>query len=257
MIKAACHVHSNWSYDGKWPLDQLAAAFQQRGYSVVMMTEHDKGFNAARLQEHRSACAQVSSDELLMVPGMEYSDANNVVHVLVWGNVPFLGEGLPTLELLKTVAGANGIAVMAHPSRKQAWRLFDHSWRQYLSGIEVWNRKTDGWAPSKTAPALLGDDAVVEYVGLDFHERRQFFPLAMEFEVAGRVSEDTVLEVLRAGAARASAFGRPLNSVSRNATVACGLSAAEGLRRSVAWPVRMMRRALSSPTPHSHPKKGI
>jgi hypothetical protein len=27
-IAAACHIHSDWSYDGKWPLPKLAAEFQ-------------------------------------------------------------------------------------------------------------------------------------------------------------------------------------------------------------------------------------
>src|SRR5687767_13151947 len=116
MVTAACHIHSNWSYDGKWTLPELAGEFSQRGYRVLMVTDHDKGFTESRRIEHREACAQASSDNILLVPGIEYSDAQNVVHILVWGPVPFLGEGLPTLELLKAVKAAGGLAVMAHPS---------------------------------------------------------------------------------------------------------------------------------------------
>src|SRR5258708_3566891 len=148
VIKAACHVHSDWSYDGKWTLPDLAAAFGRRGYRVVMMTEHDRGFSEARRLEHRAACAAASSDELLLLPGIEYSDATNALHVLVWGQVPFLGEEMPTAELLRRVKAAGGVAVLAHPSRRQAWKVFDSGWTDGLLGIEVWNRKTDGWAPS-------------------------------------------------------------------------------------------------------------
>src|SRR5258708_1224111 len=100
MIKAACHIHSDWSYDGKWPLAELAKEFARRGYGVLMMTEHDRGFSEKRWSEYREACAQASSTDILVVPGIEYSDGANPVHVLTWGAVPFLGENMPTGEML-------------------------------------------------------------------------------------------------------------------------------------------------------------
>src|SRR5690242_19858994 len=124
MIKAACHIHSDWSYDGKWPLGELAKEFARRGYRVLMMTEHDRGFSETRWFEYRKACAQASSIDILVVPGIEYSDADNTVHVLTWGPLPFLGENIPTGELLAKVKAANGVAVLAHPNRKEAWKQF-------------------------------------------------------------------------------------------------------------------------------------
>src|SRR4051794_11919959 len=103
MVRAACHIHSEWSYDAKWPITALANEFGRRGYRVVMMTEHDRGFTEARRQEHRAACADASSEKVFVLPGIEYSDAANAVHVLVWGPVPFVGENVPTHELLKAV----------------------------------------------------------------------------------------------------------------------------------------------------------
>src|SRR5580765_6217960 len=106
-VLAICHVHSEWSYDGSWSLAALSAKFAQRGCRVLMMTEHDRGFTAGRFDEYRRACADASSGKILVVPGIEYSDAANRVHVLTWG-VPFLGEGLPTSELLEAVKAAYG-----------------------------------------------------------------------------------------------------------------------------------------------------
>jgi hypothetical protein len=176
---AVCHVHSDWSYDGSWSLTDLSAKFSQRGYRVLMMTEHDRGFSAARFEEYRRACAEASSDKLLVIPGIEYSDAANRVHVLTWGPVPFLGEAVPTNEMLEAVAAAHGIAVFAHPSRKDAWQCFAPEWADKLLGIEVWNRKYDGWAPSRTAPALIPAGDAIPFAGLDFHTQRQMFPLGM------------------------------------------------------------------------------
>ena len=151
-VLAACHVHSVWSYDGSWSLDALSARFSRRGCRILMMTEHDRGFTASRLYQYREACAQASSEKILLLPGIEYSDATNRLHVLVWGNIPFLGEGLPTNEMLAAVRGANdGVAVLAHPGRKAAWKYFELEWADKLLGIEVWNRKYDGWAPTASA----------------------------------------------------------------------------------------------------------
>jgi hypothetical protein len=239
-VLAACHVHSKWSYDGSWSLEDLRTKFRRRGCRVLMMTEHDRGFTAGRLVEYREACAQASSGKILVVPGIEYSDATNRVHVLVWGPVPFLGEGLPTSEMLEAVKAADGLAVLAHPSRRDAWKSFEPSWSEQLLGIEVWNRKYDGWAPSQTAPALLRTASAVPFVGLDFHTQRQSFPLTMTLDIQGDVSEETVLESLRSRRCYARAFGQPFSqSMVRNSLPV--LDMAEWSRRMGASIVRYAR----------------
>jgi hypothetical protein len=175
-----------------------------------MMTEHDRGFTTERFEEYRHECAKVSSEEFLVIPGIEYSDAVNRVHILTWGPVPFLGESLPTDEMLKAVNAAQGIAVLAHPSRKDVWQSFTSQWTDKLLGIEVWNRKYDGWAPSTTAPDLLGQTGAIPFVGLDFHTDRQSFPLAMALDLRTAVTEEAVLDCLRARRCEAYAFGAPL-----------------------------------------------
>jgi hypothetical protein len=89
VIKAACHIHSEWSYDGKWSLPKLAAG-SGGGLSRVA---HDRAtrprFTQARLLEYCEACARARLEQVLIVPGIEYSDADNIVHTLVWGPVSF------------------------------------------------------------------------------------------------------------------------------------------------------------------------
>ena len=210
-ILAACHVHSAWSYDGSWSLEALASAFRSRGYRVLLMTEHDRGFSQARLDEYKEACVRASAPDMLVVPGIEYSDAANRVHVLVWGAGSFLGEGLPTGDLLDSVRATEGVAVLAHPSRRDAWQCFDPRWAERLLGIEFWNRKCDGWAPSRTSPRLLDTAHVIPFAGLDFHNWRQFFPLAMALDVSAPITVASVVEALRSRRCDARAFGFPLS----------------------------------------------
>jgi hypothetical protein len=207
-----------------------------------MMTEHDRGFTSERLHRYREACVRVTSDQILVVPGIEYSDAENRVHVLVWGPVPFLGENLPTSEMLDKVRTAGGLAVLAHPSRRDVWKMFDPSWAERLLGIEVWNRKYDGWAPSQTAPALLKATGTIPFVGLDFHTQRQSFPLTMSLDIAGEVTEENVLNCLSARRCQVHAFGLPLDK-SQIHKAHPVLDLAEKGRRAVASIARCPRKS--------------
>jgi hypothetical protein len=204
-------VHSSWSYDGSWTLESLADAFAERGCGVLLMTEHDRGFSESRWAEYRQACTRASNDRICVVPGLEYSDGDNRVHVLVWGSVPFLGENLPTAVMLEGVARHGGVAVLAHPTRRAAWECFRPEWGTRLLGVEIWNRKYDGWAPAARAVELAQHGSAVPFVGLDFHTRRQMFPLAMELGVVGAITEETVVDSLRGKRIAAKAFGLSLD----------------------------------------------
>ena len=210
QILAACHVHSEWSYDGKWPLGRIAEVFSRRGYRVVMMTEHDRGFDESRRREHRAACRQASTDRILLIPGIEYSDPTNSIHLLVWGDVPFIGEGMSVETILRLAAAGGGIVVYAHPSRREAWKLFQPEWAKQLLGIELWNRKTDGWAPSLAAKNLLKSSGTFPFVGMDFHDHKQLFALGTVVELEGSVTEAKVLAALAAGRGAPQAFGWPV-----------------------------------------------
>jgi hypothetical protein len=220
--RVVAHVHSDWSYDGSWPLERLAQAFTKRGYRAILMAEHDRGFDEAKWSAYREACAAASTDEILFVPGIEYSDADNTVHVPVWGPVPFLGENLETASMLRAAHEAGGIAVFAHPRRKQAYTRFDPSWFRYLTGIELWNRRYDGYAPNRDVAVLLRSrPELLPFATLDFHTTRHFHPLAMMLGTDGEVSEEAILGAIAARRARPEAFGLP----------------AEAFARAPVWPV--------------------
>jgi hypothetical protein len=241
-IRVASHVHSDWSYDGSWSLSRLAAAFVALGYDAVLLAEHDRGFDQARWAEYRSACAAASTHKIALIPGIEYSDPTNSVHVPVWGDIPFLGEGLETDTLLPLAARSGGLAVLAHPGRRQVLDTFDPALLAYLTGLEVWNRKYDGYAPNRTAADLLARRSeLLAMVSLDFHTARQFHPLAMVMEVDGGASEEAVCEALRQRRARPTAFGLPALALARGAAWPA-MASLERARRGAATRVRAVRR---------------
>jgi hypothetical protein len=210
VIRAAVHVHSDWSYDGRWSLEGLAAELKRRGYDAMLTAEHDRAFDQKRWLTYRRACAAVTARVgILAVPGIEYSDPENVVHVPVWGkSLPFLGEGRRTADLIAEAAEAGAVPVLAHPERQGAWRRVERQSVERLVGIEVWNRKYHGWAPGALASKLCAENAgAMPFFGLDFHTRRQFFPLAMSIDVDAAATPADVVEALLRRRCRPLAFG--------------------------------------------------
>ncbi len=240
-VRIAAHVHSTWSYDGEWELEDLARAFARRGYDAVLMSEHDRTFDDVRWEAFGDACAAASAGGALLVPGIEYSDARNLVHVPVWGAAGFLGRERPTGDLLRAARDAGGVAVLAHPDRRDAWRTFEPEWLELAHGIEIWNRKVDGWAPGRSGLELAADSGLTAFVGLDFHSARQFFPLAMTAALDRPMSADAVLDLVRSGLLRPHAFGRPAAGFLHGRGLDA-VRAGEGLRRPLARAVRRARR---------------
>jgi predicted metal-dependent phosphoesterase TrpH len=247
MIRAAAHVHTDWSYDGSWELEALVAELKRRGYGAVLTAEHDRTFDPERWQRYREACAAAAEAVgIPVVAGIEYSDAENVVHVPVWGvDTPFLGAGRRSDELIAAASEAGAIAVLAHPGRKDAWKRLGPDSFAALAGVEVWNRKYDGWAPGSVGAELATRHSLVPFFGLDFHTQRQFFPLAMGIDAEAGASPGELLAALRARRCRPLAFGsegsRFLSGPGRGAA-----RAAEGARRAARPAVRKVRQVRDS-----------
>ncbi|HET6953721.1 MAG TPA: hypothetical protein VFI47_25325 [Acidimicrobiales bacterium] len=212
-VRAAAHIHSDWSDDGSWTLPDLAAAFAGKGYDLLLMSEHSRGLTADVWQAFRASCAEASSPDLLVVPGLEYNDPDNVVHMLVWGDVPFYGETPDIGAMLPAVVADGGVAVLAHPWRRQAFERVGDDWYAHLTAVELWNRKYDGWAPNRSAAELAGAHGLPAFAGLDFHRSRQFFPLAVDVEVPAPVADgltpEAVVEALRSRRFVSRYRGRP------------------------------------------------
>jgi hypothetical protein len=241
-IKAAFHVHSEWSYDGELTLGEVAALFRRRRYDAVFMCEHDRGFSTERLQAYVAACEEASVDGPLLVPGIEYADPDDRVHIPVWGRVPFLGAGVPTTRLLRAVVQHNGVSVLAHPLRRDAWEIVDPDWLQLCTGIEIWTRKWDGWAPNQRACKWAAEAALVGVAALDLHRAGQMFPLAMQIEIMAPLSVEACVDAVRRGSCRAVIGGLPAALLTGSGYVPA--RAVEKLRRPVWRAGRRVRERL-------------
>lgn len=215
VLRAVLHAHSTWSYDGRWSLSAIARLYGTLGVRVVMMTEHDTGFHPDSFADYRAACAAASDHRCTLIAGIEYSSPDNSIHILTWGLDRFLAEHRPVAETLASVRDLGGVAIFAHPVRRAAWRAFDPAWVPLLSGIELWNRKSDGLSWSPEALALIRDTGLPATVGQDFHHLRHLYPLTQRFELATEPQTPAALEkalvaALAEGHTEPHVFGRPL-----------------------------------------------
>lgn len=240
-VRVAAHVHSLWSYDGEWSLGDIARTFRRLRYDVVLMAEHDRTFDQPRWEAYREACAEASTADILLVPGIEYEDPDNVVHIPVWGeDVTFLGSRRPTYHTLQAAAEQDAAALLAHPGRRNAFSRFVPEWVPLLCGIEIWNRRSDGVAPERAARTLAQRYGLPPFVSLDFHTPRQLFPLAMSISIDGPASEASLVRALRTGACRPQFFGFDARRFTRGAG-GTSVRALESLRRAVRAPVRRLQ----------------
>lgn len=212
-FNAILHAHSNWSYDGHWTLPALAMFYGRVGVRAVMMTEHDTGFDPDSFPAYRAACSAASTRRCTLIPGVEYSCPENITHILTWGLDTFLSEGRPVNETLRAVRDRGGVAILAHPVRRDAWRRFENSWIPDLSGIEIWNRKSDGICWGHEALDLIRRTGLSAMVGQDFHRLRHFYPLTHRFDLAASdftMLEKALVRELAAGRSTPQVFWRNL-----------------------------------------------
>ena len=238
-IKIASHIHSAFSDDSTAALPGLVTTLKRVGYHGALVCDHDRTMTELSWYRLQDECARISqATNFILVPGIEYQDADHVVHMPVYGPVPFFGRSPNLDDLLPAVAAAGGVAVFAHPARRDAWKRFDTAWVPFLSGLEVWSRKYDGIRPNEWAlemSALLG---MTPYVSLDYHGPRQLFPLSMKVRVSQHAEPEDVLRALRAGSTRPSVFGMHPEQFSSGALGAFS-SGMEATRR---WGAPQLRR---------------
>lgn len=228
MLDAALHVHSDWSYDGRWSLEKISRVFGERGYGAVLLCEHCRTFDPERWSRYVDACRSTRPGARL-IPGIEYSDPTNTIHIPVWGLSSFVAPEPETRRLIEFLDDCEDrFAVFAHPARRDAWRVVSGELLDRLDAVEVWNRKTDGLCPGDKSSEFVRR-GLAPVVSLDFHSDRQRLPLVTKIDVDAEASDTEVIEALRAGRHRGQVLGHDVVSL-QGSVIGSALSAIEIIR---------------------------
>jgi hypothetical protein len=223
-IECLLHVHSSFSYDSQTDLADIARIAKRHGIGCVLMSEHNNRLDPEQVTAFVQRCEDLSDDELLIVPGLELAWDANRVHLLAYGVRRFIestGAGCTVRSLIDAVHESGGIAVLAHPSHRQAVERLTDDDLARLDGIEVWNVKNGNpYVPAWPDVALLNrvrmtGGRAFAFGGLDWHHLNKFsrFTLAVE---APELTQDVVFRALLAG--RFTVHGRYVSVPARGET---------------------------------------
>ena len=190
-VDCLLHVHSSFSYDSKTDLADIARIAREQGIGCVLMSEHNNFMTPADVERFVARCDELSDASLLIIPGLELAYDSNRIHLLAFGVREYISstaEGCTFASLVKAVHDAGGVAVLAHPSHKQAVEHIDAADLDALDGIEIWNVKNGNrFFPTTADVATLRrarqrSTRPHAFAGVDWHHLNTFARVVLRVE---------------------------------------------------------------------------
>lgn len=207
-VDCLLHVHSSFSYDSKTDLADIASVARAQGIGCVLMSEHNNFMKPADVERFVTHCDELSDDSLLIIPGLELAYDSNRIHLLAFGVRKYISStepGCTFASLVQAVHDAGGVAVLAHPSHRQAIEHIDPADLDALDGIEIWNVKNGNrFFPTTADVATLQrarqrSPRLFAFAGVDWHHLNTFARVVLRVETPSLRAGD-VLNSLTQGA---------------------------------------------------------
>jgi hypothetical protein len=199
-LKGALHVHSSISYDGIMSIEELSFFFKRKKFDFVLITEHSDSVSEAIMNKVIDECIRFSSSEFLIIPGLEFSCRDDL-HILGLG-VSRTSESDDPLEVAHHIRQQGGVAVLAHPTKKEY--SFDGAWIEELDGVEIWNSAYDGkFLPQaesiRTFCKLAEQNPHLKpFAGMDLHCEKDYYDVAVRVK-GSNLNQDQILRRLEKG----------------------------------------------------------
>lgn len=199
-IKGAVHIHSKLSHDGTMSVEELARFYREKGYHFVAMSEHSQDINQTKADELRRACAENSSEEFCMIPGIEYS-CEGGMHIPALGVLSMISTKDPA-AVINEIHLQNGFAILAHP-RRIKWNC-PREVLEVVDAVEIWNVGYDG----KFLPLSQGIKAfermkqinpgLLAVASHDLHKVGGFYDVSLEMTL-DTLNPPAILAAIREG----------------------------------------------------------
>ena len=195
FYKGSIHIHSNWSSDGALSLESLKKAYTSRGFHFVMLSDHLEDFTSERYRKMVSACQVLSSENFLLVPGLEFHSES----VALFGLMSYPGSGMPLIDLLQTISPQGSFNAFVHPTN--FGRLPSEKVISKLHALEVWNVRYDGsrfpsYRNLKFWHRLSEHFPLIPIFGIDFHNKEGIGTTWIEVELE-KLSRQNLLGALK------------------------------------------------------------
>jgi len=177
------HVHTIFSPCSRMRVDEAVAAARQSGLDGICITDHD----TMNIRHALSEGAQENG--VVVIFGMEYSTTQG--DFLVFGPFEALDSGLPADRLLKIVDRSGGIAIAAHPFRKNRpadGRLIEEGRCRVIERLNGRNTETENAAVQRWSDAY----DLTECGGSDAHTIEEVGTFATRFLAPVRTRSDLI-----------------------------------------------------------------
>ena len=91
-FRGIVHIHSSYSHDGENDLDELVSILGRQQLNFALLTEHVEDLSAVDFEHYVERCQSLSTDDLLLVPGLEYTfeDESKRIEILVFGREAYI-----------------------------------------------------------------------------------------------------------------------------------------------------------------------
>lgn len=179
------HIHTDISPCSRMKVDDVVRRAKARGLDGVCITDHD----TMDIRHHLNEGFQ--DNGVLLLFGMEYTTTQG--DFLLFGPFETLPAHLPADSLLTTVHQAGGVAVAAHPFRRQRCldeRLIHSGLCRAIEGLNGRNNETENAEAS--APWLKAYE-LAHCAGSDAHTPDEVGTLATRFFIPIASRNDLIL----------------------------------------------------------------
>ncbi|MDY6971067.1 MAG: PHP domain-containing protein [Thermodesulfobacteriota bacterium] len=194
------HIHTDYSYDGRDSLQDVAQLARRKGYSFLLLTEHNDVFDDEKMRRFVAECERLSTTDFTIIPGLEVN-CDFGRHLLAIGIRKYIGMADPE-KVIDKIKENGGLAIFPHPGLHQFRSFLDTA--SNLDGVEVWNSRYDSkFAPNPKSFSLLKNlrkenPGVFAYGGQDLHSVQELDDLCLRIELS-RPSEFEILHRLEKG----------------------------------------------------------
>jgi predicted metal-dependent phosphoesterase TrpH len=163
VLAVEFHTHTERSYDGRDPVEDLLERAATVGLDALAVTDHDD------IEASLNAQSLAADYGLVAIPGLEVSSADG--HVLALGVEQQVPAGLSFRDTVSQIRDYGGIAVVPHPFQESRHGVLANISKEELAtadAIEVYNsrlltgrsnRQAERFAQKRELPMTAGSDA--------------------------------------------------------------------------------------------------
>ena len=164
-MKGVYHLHSNYSYDGKHLIKELAELFSE--YDFLIITEHSENMTLKKYKKFTEECLQISKkNNKKIIPGIEFNtdEGYHISGIFIKNYF----EQTTAEKTIKQIKKQGGISILAHPSK---YKNIDIEKIREIDFVEIWNRVYDGkYVLNPKNIELMKKLNAKPIVAIDFHE---------------------------------------------------------------------------------------